>query len=273
LNNWVVDYQRPTISPRLVPYAVPTDVKLEAILANNVYPGPSIKCNQGDVLNVTVVNNLIDKEVALSFFGVEPQADYEGLINPQGVTKSYVLNTPKAGTFYWSATSPFQAAAGLRGTIVVANATAAKPLEERLMVLSDARRQPNLCFDSEGKWDEKDCGAIDKATLNGQWGDGSSKLPTPVVEVKEGSCYLMRFMALAPTNTMFEVSIQDHTLAPSAGEATPVSSVKVAPNAESGIDAVLCANQKPIFDKQFSISYVYSTASQKKTFSATLQYV
>jgi FtsP/CotA-like multicopper oxidase with cupredoxin domain len=271
LRDWVVDYQRPTIEPRLAPYKVPADAKMDAVLANNVFPGPILKCNQGDTINVTVVNNLIYKEVGITW-NIPLQHGPSQRISPQGGVGNYILAAPKAGTFSWQSTDEIQAASGLQGGIVVQNQTAVGSMEERIMVLADARQRPNLCFDAKGTWDERMCGNIEKATLNGQWGDGSKGWPSPVIEVKQGACYLMRFIAFGPlADTTFEVSIKDHEFSPAEG-APAVSSMKVTPNAASGQEAVLCAKEHPVLDHDYQVMYSYSVSSQKQTFSAILRY-
>ncbi len=47
LREWVVDYQRPTAAPRQVPFVIPTEDKMGALLANSMFPGPAIEANGG----------------------------------------------------------------------------------------------------------------------------------------------------------------------------------------------------------------------------------
>ncbi|CAE8594320.1 unnamed protein product [Polarella glacialis] len=116
-----------------------------AILANNSFPGPTVEAFEGDTIEVTVVNNLIDLQVAIQWEGVSVQKSPTGQINVQGGQFKYVLLAAKAGTFWWHASTPTQAASGLKGALVVrshGDPHASKYTEERMMVLSDARQRP-----------------------------------------------------------------------------------------------------------------------------------
>merc|ERR1719162_1021847 len=71
VQGWVVDYQRASITPRINPHDINIDVKMEAVLANNMLPGPTIEAALGDIIEVTVVNNLIDYQINIDFEGVQ----------------------------------------------------------------------------------------------------------------------------------------------------------------------------------------------------------
>merc|ERR1711934_182346 len=261
LRGWIVDYQRPTIEPRVAPYKIAMGAKMRALLANNTFPGPEVRAKEGDTIEVTVINNCLADGVSLTWTGVEVQSSPPHVISAQGGIGTYKLLASKAGTFRWYASLPVQAVQGLHGALTIENATVNEATEERMVVLSDARQRAEVCFDQKGQWDDKSCGNLAKATLNGQWGDGSKDSPVPVIEVKEGECYLIRILGFSEQQgNTFAFSVKDHTFA--VNGATNVPIVKVVPNTDEGVDATLCANQKPgVFgSKDFPITYQYSKA-------------
>jgi len=271
LNQWDVDYMRPTSAPRLGSYSITDAAKTQMLLANNTYPGPAISVNEGDTINVTVTNNIIMYDVSMVFEGVQVVKGSDAQIKPQGGMATYELLASKAGTFSWHASVDLLSQNGLRGAVVVHSTNSSKPtMEEKLVVLSDARQRSVVCYDGNGEWDSRMCPNIDKAHINGQWGDGSKLYPLPVIQVKEGSCYQLRLLGFAPQATdMFELWIQDHDFSV-LGATTSI--VKVASNAE-GMEATLCANQHPIVDHDYKIWYTLANNSSKVTFVATLTYV
>lgn len=270
VRDWVVDYQRPTVLPRQAPFEVPVPSKKAAVLANNSYPGPTLEAYEGDSLEVTVVNQLLEAQFALDFEGVAVQ-DTHGLIPQQGGKFTYRLTAQKAGTYWWHARLGQLAARGLKGMLVVRSREdpyAKQYQEERVMALSEEWVAPEVCLDGQAKLIQG-CPEIDRATLNGQWGDGSSAYPLPVMEVKKGSCYRLRFFGMMSQPRHFEVSIKDHVLKV-IGSDSSVPSVAV--RAGEGVDAVLCADQGTLFGGDYSINMTYVGKSQAKSFFANLHY-
>jgi len=274
LRDWVVDYQRPTIDPRVAPYTMGADAKMGALLANNTFPGPVIDLVEGETLNVTVVNLMLADEAELVWEGVDTLASPK-ILAPQGGSGTYTLQGTKAGLYTWHAKSPLHGAAGLMGTISVRTAAAATALEQRTILLADARQRAGICFNALGQWDMQVCPGVEKATLNGQWGDGSSGWPLPVIDVKEGGCYSLQILGFSPPRTSsslwskFTFSVQDHTLQVAGQNMT---SVTVDTKTSTALEATICADQHPIVDHDYSITYTYTVGSDSKSFSATLRY-
>ncbi|CAE8678834.1 unnamed protein product [Polarella glacialis] len=248
-----------------------------AILANNSFPGPTVEAFEGDTIEVTVVNNLIDLQVAIQWEGVSVQKSPTGQINVQGGQFKYVLLAAKAGTFWWHASTPTQAASGLKGALVVrshGDPHASKYTEERMMVLSDARQRPEVCFGDQGALVAA-CPEIEKATFNGQWGDGSKNFPLPVLEVTKGECYRLRFLGLmSAAKPYFNVSIEGHSvqvLGQSSATTTAASEFSV--RAGEGVDVILCADQSQnALQHDYSMTMKYVGQTGAKSFSGIVRY-
>lgn len=273
VRNWVVDYQRPTALPRQAPHDLPAAARMDAILANNSYPGPAIEAYEGDAIHVTVLNNNIDGQVSLLFDGLEVVSAPEALIPQQGGEGRYALRAPRAGTFVWRAAVARQAASGLRGAIVIRQREhdGASEELERMVVLSDARARPDVCFGADGHL-AGGCPLVDRATLNGQWGDGRRGYPKPVITVEQGSCYRLRFLGLATLEKPYFVLVfKDHQLTVLRGNSSETASA-VDVHAGEAVDAVLCANRRPLLTGDWPITVHYVGESHTPTFEAVLHY-
>mmetsp|Transcript_60077 Transcript_60077/g.194836 ORF Transcript_60077/g.194836 Transcript_60077/m.194836 type:complete len:307 (+) Transcript_60077:64-984(+) len=269
IRNWVVDYQRPTNEPRKQPFDLGDNAKMGATLANNAYPAPSIEAFVGDDIEITIVNQMLAQEVDFVFEGSK-SAD-SGHMLPM-----YTMTASKPGTFWWHARLPTQAATGLKGALVVRahdDPAASLYQEERILALSDAMQVPEVCLSPSGVSD-LGCPEIDKATLNGQWGDGSNAYPMPVVEVQQGRCYRLRWLGMMSQPSHFQIDIQDHTVKVLGGGSAPASAStsEFGVASGAGVDTVLCADQHPIINKDYSIKMTYVGKSMTKSFSAKLRY-
>jgi iron transport multicopper oxidase len=274
VQGWVVDFQRPSILPRVAPHNIPVDARMSAILVNNSFPGPALEAYEGDTIEVVVINNLIDAQVSLDWDGVDVLKKPSTSILQQGGRAIYQLHARKSGTFGWRSSAVAQAASGLRGALIIRNPSdrfRSIAKQERVMLLSDARQRPEVCFDGHGSL-IAGCSEIEKATLNGQWGDGCKGWPKPVVEVEKGQCYHMRFLALMSVAAhYFKVSIKDHSFQMMTGDdSKTVSELEIHPG--QGVDAMLCATQSPIIFKDYEITYHYVGQKESKSFSAILRY-
>jgi len=270
VRDWVVDYQRPTTQPRKAPFDVPIEAKKAAFLANNSYPGVTLEAFEGDTLEVTVINRLLDGQLALDFEGVQVQQQH-GLIPQQGGAFTYRLAAPKAGTYWWRARSSLQAARGLKGVLIVRsrNDPSAKLYqEERVMALSEEWVAPEVCLDAKGSL-LQGCPEADRATLNGQWGDGSSAYPLPVVQVKKDQCYRLRFVGMMALPSRFEVSIKEHPMKVIGGSQAAAS---ITVPSGKGVDAVVCADKGTLFGGDYSVNMTYVGQTQVRSFFATLRY-
>jgi FtsP/CotA-like multicopper oxidase with cupredoxin domain len=248
-----------------------------SLLANNSFPGPTLTAHAGDTIQVTILNNFIKDDVTMVFGGLQLVKAPPGPIIPQGGVGSYTLSAPHAGNFGWHAALSLQTASGLWGSLLVTNTTYTAPNQELSVFLADARAAPNLCYDGSGKWDALSCpmASAQKATLNGQWGDGSKESPKPVIQVKSDVCYTLKMLAVSmQPDSMFEFSIKDHHFSlPDGQRNLPI--LKVVPDAGKGMEATFCANQHPVLDHDYPITYSLfnnSEPTQKTDFAGILRY-
>ena len=74
-------------------------------------------------------------------------------------------------------------------------------------------QQPEVCLKAEGAQPGNPvCSEIDKATWNGQWGDGSEEDPRPLVMVEAGKCYRLRFIGMMGQTQNFLISLAGHAV-------------------------------------------------------------
>jgi len=275
VRDWIADYQRPTILPRAAPADLPSDAKASLLLANNSFPGPAIEATEGDSIEVHVANNLIEVQIALEFEGLKLVDGPTNPIPQQGGQSKYVLVASTSGVFSWHSTVASQAASGLKGAIVVHSRRdpfAGKYKSEMVIALSDARQRPSVCFKVDGAVSAA-CPEIEKATLNGQWGDGSKDWPLPVVNVVKGECYRVHFLGMmTQTAPHFSIRIQDHSVQLLNGDSSTTASEFEVRAGESA-DTILCANAGGgIFSHDYTISFDYVGKTMSKSFSAVLRY-
>jgi len=266
LRDWVVDFLRPTVSlggkaARKAPFEIPTSNKKDAFLVNNTYPGPVLEAIEGELVCVTVVNNLMGEPVVIHWHGLHmrgsPSMDgvygvTQAGISQQGGSYTYRFR-PNAGTsMYHAHMQALQADKGLKGPIVIhAKNDPHKHLyqEERIISLSDEWQQPGVCLRAEGAQPGNPvCAEIEKASWNGQWGDGSKEYPWPLVEVEQGKCYRMRFIGLMGQTQNFQIQMAGHNMTLIAVDGQDVEPTMVSQfNLHAGerADIVVCADQKP----------------------------
>lgn len=117
-----------------------------AVLVNNQLPGPEIRAEIGDKLEITIENKL-DQEFSMHWHGINhkeaPWSDGVPWITqlpiPAGENYVYKFTVHDAGTYYYHSHSRFQAFSAL-GALVVHNPSDNKELgydEERVVVLSE----------------------------------------------------------------------------------------------------------------------------------------
>ena len=223
VREWVVDYLRPTAPPRASPYSIASTNKKSAQLVNNTYPGPAIEATEGDLVCVTVNNNLLAEALVIHWHGQHmrgfPAMDgvygvTQAGIPAQGGSFTYRWRANKGTHFYHAHMQAMQADRGLKGPIVVHaknDPHAHLYQEEQVVALSDEWQNPGECLKAEGAQPGNPvCMEIEKASWNGVWGDGSAKYPWPMVVVDKGKCYRLRFIAMMGQAQNFQVSISGH---------------------------------------------------------------
>jgi len=275
VRDWVVDYLRPTIEPRAAPYDIPTANKKAALLVNNSYPGPLIEANEGDLICVTVLNNLLVESLSIHWHGqhMKGYPAYDGVygvtqggIPAQGGSMTYRWRSHTVGTHFWHAHfQALQADRGLKGPIVIHaknDPHAHLYTEDKIVAISDEWPNPDVCLKAEGAQPGNPvCSEIDKASWNGQWGDGSTEYPWPMVEVEQGKCYRLRFIGMMGQAQNFQITMAGHNMTLIAVDGADVEPVMLSSfNMHAGerMDVVVCADQPP---GNYLISAVYDLAT------------
>jgi FtsP/CotA-like multicopper oxidase with cupredoxin domain len=278
VREWVVDYLRPTAPPRASPYSIASTNKKSAQLVNNTYPGPAIEATEGDLVCVTVNNNLLAEALVIHWHGQHmrgfPAMDgvygvTQAGIPAQGGSFTYRWRANKGTHFYHAHMQAMQADRGLKGPIVVHaknDPHAHLYQEERVVALSDEWQNPGECLKAEGAQPGNPvCMEIEKASWNGVWGDGSTKYPWPMVTVDKGKCYRLRFIAMMGQAQNFQVSISGHNftlIALDGADVVPIQLSKFNLHAGERADIVLCADQEP---GNYLMSAVYDLATFLET--------
>ena len=175
-----------------------------------------------------------------------------------GENFTYTFRAWPAGTHYWhSHMDGMQSAKGLRGAFIVHDKneeTYMPPYdEEKIIVLADEWRDPEVCLKLEGAMAGNDvCSDIDYASFNGQvaWGDMQKpdlkKYPYPLLEVEEGKCYRLRLIMQASNAENYIVTFSGHDLTLVALDGVPVRPLQISQiNMHIGerADVILCADQ------------------------------
>merc|ERR1719230_1587167 len=175
-----------------------------------------------------------------------------------------------AGThMYHAHMQALQSDKGLKGPVVIkAKDDPYKNMytEERVVTLSDEWVNPGTCLRAEGAQPGNPvCAEIEKATWNGQWGDGSDEYPWPFVTVESGKCYRLRFIGMMGQAQNFQIQIAGHDMTLIAVDGADVEPVVVSQfNLHAGerADIVICAKQEP---GNYLMSAVYDLATFLET--------
>merc|ERR1719478_215211 len=277
VRDWVVDFLRPTAAPRAAPFDIDSSKKKAALLVNNSYPGPVVEATEGDLVCVTIINNILDEPVSIHWHGQHmkgfPAFDgvygvTQGAINP-GTSMTYRWRG-NVGTHWWHAhMQALQADRGLKGPIVIhAKSDPHKALynEEKIVSLSDEWVNPGTCLRAEGAQPGNPvCAEIEKATWNGQWGDGSDEYPWPLIAVGKGKCYRLRFIGMMGQAQNFQIQIAGHNMsiiAIDGVDTVPTMVSKFNIHAGERVDVVLCADQDP---GNYPITATYDLATFLET--------
>jgi len=274
VREWVVDYLRPTTAPREAPFQIDADKRKAALLANNTYPGPLIEATEGDIICVKVINNIMEEPLTIHWHGQHMRGypAYDGVygvtqagIPPQGGEMTYIWKAGAGTHFYHAHYQALQADRGLKGPIVVYKKDDPHKglyTEEQILTLSDEWANPDVCLKTEGAQPGNPvCAEIDKASWNGQWGDGSIKYPWPLVTVKKGTCYRFRVIGIMGQAQNFQLSMAGHNMtliAVDGADVVPVVLSQINVHAGERMDIVVCADQEP---GNYLMSAVYDLAT------------
>merc|ERR1711871_691557 len=244
------------------PYKTPDDKKKNALLVNNMYPGPTVEAYTDQMVCIKVVNNMLTEELAIHWHGLHMK-DYPSMDGVYGVTQAgipaqggsftYRFKGANPGTHFWHAhMQALQPDRGLKGPIVIhprKDPHAYMYNEEKVISISDEWQNPDVCLRVEGANPGNPvCAEIDKASWNGQWGDGSEEYPWPLITVQKGKCYRMRFIGMMGQTQNFLISLAGHTvtiIALDGVDVVPQNVTQFNLHAGERVDAVVRADQSP----------------------------
>jgi FtsP/CotA-like multicopper oxidase with cupredoxin domain len=218
-----------------------------------------VEAFEDQLICVTVVNNMLSEAVAIHWHGVHmrgyPAMDgvygvTQAGISPQGGRFTYRFRS-NPGTHFWHAhMQALQMDRGLKGAIVIhprKDPHAGLYQAEKVVQISDEWPNPEVCLKSEGAQPGNPvCAEIEKASFNGQWGDGSKDYPWPLVTVERGTCYRLRFIGSMGQTQNFLISLAGHNMTLIAVDGIDVEPVHVSQfNLHAGerADVVVCADQ------------------------------
>lgn len=283
VSQWVVDFLRPTINTSTLcigrdhflqgcggafsatarenPFNIPRERLKSSLLISGSYPGPLIEAEEGDTIEVFVINNMQDTSTTFHWHGLwsteTPWDDgpYEvtgGSIAP-GQSYTFSFKAYPAGTHYYhSHMDALQQSRGLKGPIMI------HPKEDRydhnkyidkVIMLSDEWQNPEACFKMDGAMPGNPvCSDAVYTSFNGQYGDGTDTLPYPLIEVEKGKCYRLRFISSANNAENYVITIDGHNLTLVAVDGGDIEAKHVRSfNLINGgrHDILMCADQEP----------------------------
>lgn len=275
IEEWVVDYLRPTADvhgrwpwenqdTRKEPFKIKESERAVKYLINGSYPAPTIRADEDDMLEITVINKLFSEAVSIHWHGIHPlrQPYMDGA---RGVTQAGILpgqsftyrfNAFPPGTHYYhSHMDAVQGARGIRGPIVIQRrddpVKRQFPYDEDMTVfVSDEWREPSVCLKLEGGLPGNDiCADIRHASFNGLYGNGTKSHPFPLITVEAGKCYRMRWIMAASNTENFQITVSGHNMTmvtvDGAYDVKPVMVSSFNLHLGERVDVIMCANQEP----------------------------
>lgn len=283
VRDWVVDFLRPTISTeqlctgfggipvinpcgglfsetaRELPFDMDQTKTKAAQLVNGKYPGPMIEAEEGDTIQVVVMNSLRGEGTTFHWHGLHmrgtPYEDGPFQVSQAPIMPNtnytYEFEAYPAGTFYYhSHMDALQQSRGLKGPIVIhPKVDPFKDMytEEMVVMVSDEWQNPEVCLKLEGAMPGNPvCSDAKYTSFNGQWGDGSDRYPYPLLTVKPDTCYRMRFINSGSNSENFIITMAGHNMTMIAVDGFEVKPVQVKSfNMHNGerIDVVVCFDQ------------------------------
>lgn len=289
VNKWVVDFMKPTIEDgRKTPFDIPEENRKSSILVNGIYPGPVIDVMENDTLSINVINDMITESTTIHWHGIHPYETpwtdgangvSQYAIQP-GKNFTYTFKAWPVGTHYWHAhMDDMQSAKGCRGAFIVKEKNIPEYIphydEERILILSDEWRDPDVCLKLEGAIPGNDvCSDIDYASVNGQiaWGNlqkpNLKHYPYPFIEIQQNICYRIRIIMMASNAENYIVRFSGHntTLIALDGQMVqPIEITSINMHIGERADVILCGDQDPGY-YSIEMEYDYACALTKGHF-------
>jgi FtsP/CotA-like multicopper oxidase with cupredoxin domain len=175
LNEWVVDFKRPTLDNDTTPITRKTPYQMNGspniankFLVNGLYPGPTVDVFEGDQVEITVVNHLGSAATTIHWHGQgqrgTPFMDGTRSVSQAGILPgqnfTYRFTAGPAGTQYWHGhMDTVQSAKGIKGPLIVRPPPEREPFQyaegtsydvDQVVVISDEWQEPDVCLRLEG---------------------------------------------------------------------------------------------------------------------------
>ncbi|CAG8443210.1 14651_t:CDS:2 [Acaulospora morrowiae] len=212
---------------------------------NGQYPGPLIRANVGDVLNITVINMLGDPS-SIHWHGLEQRNNnwYDGATGatqcpiPNGVNFSYVLNLTQSGTYWYHSHFFSQYVDGLKGPIVIHDPNDPHKNKfdlEYVMTVSDWYHNPTGSPGMLPLFRSKNYFGVDPLPDSGEIsgvGHYNCTIPTcdpsefATYNVQSGKRYRFRIINMSAMSH-FRISIDQHPLTVIEVEGTAIEPITV----------------------------------------------
>lgn len=275
IEEWIVDFLRPTVdihgfwpwdtaATRKEPFKTAESQRGVKYMINGSYPGPTIRANENDQLEITVVNKLFSEATTIHWHGIHPfkQPYMDGArdvtqapILP-GQSFTYRFDAYPPGTHYYhSHMDAVQGARGIRGPLIIERANDSVKEEfkydsDLVVFMADEWRDPSACLKLEGAMPGSDvCADIRHASFNGMYGNGSDAYPFPLVTVEANKCYRMRWIMAGSNTENFQITVSGHnmTLVSLDGgyDVKPVQVKKFNLHLSERVDVIICTDQAP----------------------------
>lgn len=273
VDQWVVNYLRPTVnitgSPfneagRKTPFHIEEELRSTKYMINGSYPGPTIRCFENDTMEITVINNLDSESTTIHWHGIHmPGTPY--MDGARSVTQAPILPGqnftyrflawPPGTHYYHSHMDAVQGARGIRGPFIIQRAK--DPVkkefaydEDLVVFMSDEWKDPSSCLKLEGAMPGNDvCADIRHGSFNGQYGNGTNKFPYPLIKVKKGKCYRMRWIMAGSNTENFQISVAGHNMTmvtiDGAYDVKPIQVKRFNLHLGERVDVIMCADQEP----------------------------
>ena len=249
-----------TVSATLMPRPVSVDIGGKVVNTlgyADTIPGPIIRANVGDELEV-VVNNKLDKATSMHWHGIALQNDMDGAAPatpdiPAGTTFTYKFSVPDAGTYWAHPHTGVELDTGLYIPVIVDDPKEAGSYDAEWIVMMDdwtdgVGRSPQQILDDLEKGGMGAMGAMGgPGGMGGMGGGGGSKLlggdPGDVIypyyiingripeapttfSAKPGQRIRIRFIN-AGSDTAFRVALAGHTMTVTHTDGFPVVPTEV----------------------------------------------
>ena len=110
--------------------------------------------------------------------------------------------------------------------------------EDLVVFMSDEWRDPSKCLKLEGAMPGNDvCADIRHASFNGMYGNGSKAYPYPLITVKAGKCYRMRWIMAGSNTENYQISVTGHAgLSDPRNARAPISQDRRVRKGERGME-------------------------------------